>query len=155
MSKRRDLIRMTDEEAHAFLHGRRTMNIATYNHDGSIHLVAMWYGFTDDGRVAFETFTKSQKIKNLHRDNRITALVESGDEYSELKGIELVGTAELSDDPAMVMPVARSVVERYFGVEKPEDAEAIAAGLANKRTAVVITPTRTVSWDHSKLGGTY
>ena len=61
---RRDQIRMTDEEVDAFIHERRTMNVATFNHDGSIHLVAMWYGFLD-GKPAFETYQKSQKVANL------------------------------------------------------------------------------------------
>ena len=154
MAKRRDLIRMTDDELEAFLHARQTMNVATFNHDGTIHLVAMWYGF-HEGKLAFETFTKSQKIKNLHRDPRITVLMETGDKYEELKGVEVVGTATVTDDPAVVMPVARSVVERYFAVDKPEDAEAVAIGLANKRSAVIINVNRVVSWDHTKLGGTY
>ncbi len=65
---RRDQIRMTDDEVDELLHGRHTMNLATYNHDGSIHLVAMWYGFLPDGSVGFETFAKSQKVRNLQRD---------------------------------------------------------------------------------------
>jgi PPOX class probable F420-dependent enzyme len=152
--KRRDLIRMTDDEIDEFLHGRRTMNAATFNHDGTIHLVAMWYGFYE-GKPAFETFAKSQKVLNLTRDNRITVLVEDGDQYEKLRGVELVGTAQVVDDPAVVMDVARDVVRRYIGVEKPEDVDSIAAAMANKRSAVVIDADRIVSWDHSKLGGTY
>ena len=154
MGKRRDLIRMTDAELDEFLHGRRTMNVATFNHDGTIHLVAMWYGFLD-GKLAFETFTKSQKIRNLDRDPRITIGIETGDEYSELRGVEIVGNATVTADPAVVMPVAKSVVQRYFNPANDDDAEMIAVGLANKRSAVVIEPIRTVSWDHTKLGGTY
>jgi PPOX class probable F420-dependent enzyme len=155
MAKRRDLIRMTAEEVDAFLHGRRVMNIATHNHDGSIHLVAMWYGFTADGRVAFETFAKSQKVQNLRRDARITVLVEDGDAYEELRGVELVGTAEVDDDPAVLMPIARSVVERYIDDVKPEDVDAVAEAMARNRAAVILNVERTVSWDHTKLGGTY
>jgi PPOX class probable F420-dependent enzyme len=155
MPKRRDLIRMTPEEVDAFLAGRRVMNIATRNHDGTIHLVAMWYGFAPDGRPAFETFTKSQKIQNLRRDNRITALVESGEVYDELMGVELVGTAEVTEDPDVLMPVAQSVVERYMGVDDPEQAKAAAEMLARNRSAVVLDVEKTVSWDHTKLGGTY
>ena len=155
MPKRRDLIRMTTEEIDAFLAGRRVMNVATYHHDGSIHLVAMWYGFTPDGRPAFETFTKSQKIQNLKRDKRITVLVESGDAYEELKGCELVGTAEVTEDADVLMPIAQSVVERYMGVDDPDDAKAAAEMLARNRSAVVLNIDRVVSWDHTKLGGTY
>ena len=155
MAKRRDLIRMTDEEVDEYLHGRRVMNIATHNHDGTIHLVAMWYGFTPDGRPAFETFAKSQKVQNLKRDNRITALIESGDQYEELRGVELVGTAEVTEDLDVLMPIARNVVERYIENTKPEDVDAVAAMMARNRAAIVINIDRIVSWDHTKLGGTY
>ena len=155
MPSRRDLVRMTDEEIDAFLHApQQTMNVATHNHDGTIHLVAMWYGFYE-GKPAFETFTKSQKVLNLRRDNRITVLIEDGKEYEKLRGLELVGTADVIDDPNVVMEVARTVVSRYFQVAKREDIDAIAAGLARKRSAIVINAERTVSWDHHKLGGTY
>lgn len=155
MPKRRDLIRMTPEEVDAFLAGRRVMNIATHNHDGSIHLVAMWYGFTPEGKPAFETFTKSQKVQNLRRDNRITALVEAGEVYEQLQGVELVGTAEVTEDPEVLMPIARSVVERYMGPLAPDDAAAAAEMMARNRSAVVLHVDRVVSWDHTKLGGTY
>src|SRR3954462_15739905 len=141
--KRRELIRMSDDEIHAFLHGRRTMNVATHNHDGTIHLVAMWYGFYA-GKPAFETFSKSQKVLNLQRDNRISVLIEDGKAYEELRGLELVGTADVIDDPDVVMEVARTVVPRYFEVAKPEDVDAIAAGLAVKRSAIVINADKVV-----------
>lgn len=154
MPKRRDLIRMTDDEVREFLGGRRTMNVATIGPDGNIHLVAMWYGFLGDN-PAFETFAKSQKVLNLRRDPRITVLVEDGDEYGELRGVELVGRAVIHDDPETLMTVARSVVRRYFGVDDDDDVEAVAQGLANKRVAIEIVPEKVVSWDHTKLGGRY
>ena len=155
MAKRRDAIKMTTEEIDEFLHGRRVMNIATYNHDGTIHLVAMWYGFTADGRPAFETFKKSQKVQNLRRDNRITALVESGDVYEELKGVELVGTAEVTEDQDVLIPIAVNVVERYMEGVTDADKEGVAKMMARNRAAIVINVDRIVSWDHTKLGGTY
>jgi len=145
---------MTEDEIDEFLHGRRTMNVATFNHDGTIHLVAMWYGFYE-GKPAFETFAKSQKVLNLTRDNRITALVEDGDQYEKLRGVEIVGTAQVVDEPEVIMEIARDVVRRYIGVEKPEDVDSIAAAMANKRSAIVIAPERVVSWDHNKLAGAY
>ena len=154
MSKRRDLIRMTDEEVDSFLAGRNTMNIATHGPDGRIHRVAMWYGFVD-GKPAFETYAKSQKILNLQRNPQLTALVETGETYDELKGVELVGEGRISDDPEVVMECARSVVDRYFGVERAEDLDAVAQGLAHKRVAVIIEAERIVSWDHTKLAGGY
>ena len=62
---------------------------------------------------------------------------------------------QVVDDPEVIMEIARDVVRRYIGVEKPEDVDAIAAAMANKRSAIVIDAERIVSWDHCKLGGRY
>ncbi len=61
MPSRRDQITMTPDEVAAFLAERQTMNVATIGPTGHPHVVAMWYGFLD-GRPAFWTFAKSQKI---------------------------------------------------------------------------------------------
>ncbi len=142
---------MTDDEVEAFLHERQTMNIASFGPDGNIHLVAMWYGFLGPN-PAFETFAKSQKVLNLRRDPRITVLVEDGDVYEELRGVEIVGKAIVHDDREPLMAVAANVVERYFPIENPDDIPAIAEALATKRVCIEIVPEKVVSWDHRKLG---
>jgi PPOX class probable F420-dependent enzyme len=150
---RRDLIRMTDEEVEQFLDGRHTMNVATIGPGGRIHLVAMWYGFLE-GAPAFWTFAKSQKILNLRRDPRITALVETGEQYEELRGVELVGTGTIVEDRERIMALGRSVFERYTGPYTDEMAPVLEATGA-KRLVVKIEVESIVSWDHGKLGGRY
>lgn len=152
---RRDLIKMTAEETDAFLHGRHTMNLATHNHDGTIHLVAMWYGFLPDGTIGFETFERSQKVKNLQRDPRVTALVEDGDTYSTLQGVELVGTMEVSDDTDTLLAIAMDVLARYHPEVGESDRVAAAEMVIKKRVAMLLRPERTVTWDHRKLEGGY
>ncbi|HEX9682909.1 MAG TPA: TIGR03618 family F420-dependent PPOX class oxidoreductase [Acidimicrobiales bacterium] len=152
---RRDIIRMTDDEVSEFIGGRRTMNVATIGPDGNVHLIAMWYGFLD-GKPAFETYAKSQKVLNIERDPRVTVLIEAGDQYDQLRGVELVGTAEIVRDDERKTKIAASVVERYwdFG-DDPAAIELAVANLVNKRVGIVITADKVVSWDHRKLGGTY
>ena len=148
--KQRDVIRMTPEEVDEFLQGRRTMNCATINHDGSIHLVAMWYGFLE-GCPALETKTKSQKVQNLRRDPQITCLLEDGTSYEELRGVELVGHAEIVDDPERMLELGISVFERYQGIEYKDELRPIVEQMLNKRVVVKINVERVVSWDHGKL----
>ena len=108
-----------------------------------------------DGDIVFETFTKSQKIVNLKRDPRIAVLLEDGTEYNQLRGVSINGRAELHDDPEVVHPYALAVMRRNQP-EIPEDAlDQAAKVMSAKRTAVVVKPERTVSWDHRKLGGSY
>ena len=150
---RRDQIRMSDAEIEEFLSGRHTMNVASFNHDGTIHLVAMWYAMLD-GDAVFWTFGKSQKIKNLQRDPRVTLLVESGDEYSELIGVEIVGTATVLTDQDDIMAIGEAVYARYFG-EVNDEVRPFVALTGAKRFGVRVKADRVVSWDHKKLDGAY
>jgi PPOX class probable F420-dependent enzyme len=148
--KQRDIIRMTPEEIDAFLHERRPMTMCTVNHDGSVHAVAMWYGFLD-GTIAIETKAKAQKAVNLGRDSRITCMMEDGDYYEELRGVELVGRAEIVDDPDKMWELGVNLFERYYGTYT-EELRPFVETMLNKRIVAKVNVERTVSWDHRKLG---
>lgn len=150
---RRDQIRMSPAEIDEFLAGRHTMNVASFNHDGTIHLVAMWYAVLD-GDPVFWTFGKSQKIKNLQRDPRVTVLVEAGDSYGELIGVEMVGRATVLPEHDDVMAIGEAVYERYFG-EVTDETRPFIELTGAKRFGVRISVDRVVSWDHKKLEGAY
>jgi PPOX class probable F420-dependent enzyme len=147
----RSKIKMTPEEVEAFLQERRPMSMCSINHDGSIHAVAMWYGFVD-GRVAVETKAKSQKVQNLRRNPTLTCLFEDGDVYEELRGVELVGRGEIIDDPERMFELGVSVFERYYGATYTEDLRPFIETMLNKRVVIQLHVDRTVSWDHRKLG---
>ena len=146
---------MTDTEVEAYLDEQRTLNIATVSPSGHPHLVAMWYARLE-GDIVFWTFGKSQKVLNIRRDPRITALIESGDVYNELRGVELIGTARLIEDHDKIVEIGTAVAVRYNGLSA-----ASGAGLefirkqAHKRIGVAMTVDKVVSWDHTKLGGAY
>ena len=150
---RRDLIKMTDAEVEDYLAGRHTMNVASFNHDGTIHLVAMWYAVVD-GDPVFWTFGKSQKIRNLERDPRITLLVETGEEYAELMGVEMVGQASVITDRDAINAIGEAVYVRYFG-EIDDEVRPFVHATGAKRLGVRIAVDKVVSWDHRKLGGRY
>src|SRR5258707_15855451 len=94
---RRDLIRMNDEEIRAFLAEQRTLQVATIDHDGWPHLVAMWNVLIND-QIDFWTYAKSQKTANLRRDARLTCLVETGARYDELRGAQVKERAIINED---------------------------------------------------------
>lgn len=142
---------MTTEEVEAFLGESRTMNVATLGPGGQPHLVAMWYGFLR-GAPALWTYGRSQKVLNLRRDPRLTCLVEAGHSYDTLRGVELVGRAEILEEPEDVAVVGASVLARYTATMEPTAREALSRSGA-KRVAVRIVVHRVVSWDHAKLAG--
>lgn len=144
---------MSEAEIDAFLAGRHTMNVATLNHDGTIHLVAMWYAVMG-GDPVFWTFGKSQKIRNIERDPAVTCLVETGDEYAELRGVEVVGRGTVVRERDDILAIGEAVYERYFGAIT-EEVRPFVHQTGAKRLGVRIAIDRVVSWDHSKLEGAY
>ncbi len=146
----RGLIKMSPEETDAFLAERHAMSLCSINHDGSIHAVAMWYGFLE-GAIAFETKAKSQKAQNLRRDPHMTCMVEDGDYYEEFRGVELVGTAEMVEDPDRMWTLGVNLFERYYG-GYTEELRPFVETMLHKRVVIKLNVDRVVSWDHRKLG---
>jgi PPOX class probable F420-dependent enzyme len=145
----RSKIKMSDEEIDDFLAGRHSMSCATIGADGRIHLVAMWYGFLE-GMPALETKAKSQKVANLRRDPRMTVLVEDGETYETLRGVELVGTAEIVEDPDRLWEIGVSVFSRY-NAPYTEEMKPFVEIMLRKRVGVKLNVDKVVSWDHRKL----
>jgi PPOX class probable F420-dependent enzyme len=155
---RRGLIQMSDDERKKFIAASKTIIINSIGPKGYPHPMPMWFGVDPDGTVRMTTFRASQKVKNIRRDPRVSLLVESGEEYAELKGVVIYGKAEIVDDLEVVKQTLVSVTTR-FGA--PLDAAAregmlkVMEATASKRVCILIRPERIVSWDHAKLGGTY
>lgn len=153
---RRDQITMTPEEQLAFLEGERVVIASTIGPRGWPHSMPLWFTVRE-GEIWAWTFAKSQKVKNLERDLRCTLLVEAGELYGELRGVQIEAEAELIRDPERVLDFGKELTVRYSdGIEEIEgDAAAGLAAQAPKRVAIHFHPVRTASWDHRKLGGTY
>jgi PPOX class probable F420-dependent enzyme len=154
-------ITMTKSEVTEFLsEGARVLRLATLDKNGAPHQAPMWFTI-DDGRIVFRSFTKSQKIVNLIRDPRLSVLIESGAAYSELRGVMIQGTANLVTDPAYVLKIYGRLAARYPMVgETPveldiESLENAFGRFAPKNTVVIVEPTKSTTWDHTKLSGVY
>ena len=153
-SNRRDLIRMSDEEMRLFIEEQKSLQVSCMGSDGWPHLTTLWFAVVDQ-RIVFETYTRSQKILNLQRNPHITILLEDGIVYEKLRGVMIKGKAVLESKPENVEKYAKAVMVR----NQPEIGEEILSEAAKqmslKRTAVIVEPHEIISWDHTKLGGTY
>ncbi|TDQ05350.1 pyridoxamine 5'-phosphate oxidase family protein [Labedaea rhizosphaerae] len=149
MSRRAQIV-MTPGEARAFLAQSRTANVATIGPNGRPHLVAVWFVPRGDG-IATWTYRSSQKVRNLERLAQATVLVESGDTYDQLRGVSMECDVAIIEDVDEITAIGVELLTKHAGAADPGFVKAQAA----KRVGLVFTPTRVVSWDHRKLGGTY
>ena len=157
MPSRRELISMTEEERLVFLRSQKTITIISNGVGGYPHPMPMWFTVDADGSVRMSTFRKSQKVKNVQRDPKVSLLAEDGEEYAELRGIHISGSCEIVDDLRAVQdtPVDITGGEAAASQQAREGMYKVIEATAAKRVMLRITPEKIVSWDHRKLGGVY
>ena len=146
---RRNAIAMSAEEISAYLNEEaRYMALCTIGKDGFPHVVAMSYA-VKDGIIYMSSFKKAQKVLNAKRNPQVAVMVESGQGYSELKGVLIRGTCEVIDDPHAVWQSMKDVRDAQGNASPTEDA--VLKERAKKRAVLKITPVKVSSWDHTKL----
>lgn len=154
MAGNRDAVKLNDEEIAAMLAENLKVQVASNGPEGVPHLTTLFY-IVRDGKIAFWTYGRSQKIRNLERDPRVTALVEDGVDYFELRGISIQGRAEIIRDYDGIFSIGSEVATRMLGADSFEAlgdfGRETVEKQATKRVAVVIHPDKVATWDHRKL----
>ncbi|MFN2538512.1 MAG: pyridoxamine 5'-phosphate oxidase family protein [Mycobacteriales bacterium] len=139
---------MSPEEREAFLQAQRTCRVATIGADGSPHVSALWFVW-DGSALWMNSVVASQRWTNVVRDPRVSVLVDAGEAFTELCGVELIGTVEVVGEvPRTAEPSdALAVPEAMFGAKY-----AGGAFVADGRHAWLrLVPEKVVSWDFRKL----
>ena len=153
-SSGRDGVRMSDVEVADLLGDNLKVQVASLGPDGAPHLTTLFY-VVREGRIAFWTYARSQKIRNLERDPRVSVLVEAGDDYFELRGVSISGRAEIVRDHDEIYSIGSEVATRMVAAESFEALGDLGRETvekqARKRVAVVIHPDHVATWDHRKM----
>jgi hypothetical protein len=151
---RREQIAMSDDEVAAFLREQRVVTCASNGGGGWPHLMPLWY-VVREGELWSWTYAKSQKIRNLERDDRATLMLEDGEDYQELRGVMLETRAVIHRELDAVAGTGADIFRRYGGDSLGDEALAAVRAQAAKRVALQFVTERVASWDHRKLGGVY
>lgn len=142
-------IAMSPAEVDAFLREERTCRAGTVGPDGTAHVSPLWFAW-DGAALWLHSLVRAQRWANLQRDPRVTVLVDAGEDYGELRGVELSGRAEVvgavpwtgEPDAALDEPV-RLFGEKYAGGAFPAD---------GRHAWLRVVPEKLVSWDFRKSG---
>ncbi|MFI5978189.1 pyridoxamine 5'-phosphate oxidase family protein [Streptomyces sp. NPDC051452] len=144
-------IMMTPGELDAFLTVQRTCRVATVSADGTPHVSALWFAW-DGTSLWLYSVVRSRRWAQLCRDPRVAVVVDSGEEYDQLRGVELTGRVESvgevprTGELCAELDTAETLFARKnFGLdEMPHD---------GRHAWARLTPDKIVSWDFRKLGG--
>jgi hypothetical protein len=138
-------IAMDQAELDAFLAGQRTCRVATTS-PGGPHLTPLWYVW-DGGALWLTSLVNSQRWTDIERDPAVAVLIDAGEEYGELRGVELRGTVEV------VGEVPRTGAP-HADLAEPERRFAAKYGAMHhdgRHAWLRLTPDKITSWDFRKI----
>jgi PPOX class probable F420-dependent enzyme len=142
-------IAMTSEERDEFLTEQLTCRLASVGADGAPHVTPVWFVW-DGAALWVNSLVRSQRWVDVVRDGRVAVVVDGGEAYTELRGIEIRGHAEpvgqaprtAAHDPAV------AEAERLFA-RKYQDANEFTPD--GRHGWLRMTQTELTSWDFRKL----
>jgi pyridoxamine 5'-phosphate oxidase-like protein len=146
--KRGRRIAMSTDEVDAFLAAQRTCRVASIGPDGP-HATPLWFHW-DGTHFWLYSITRAQRWADLMKDPRIGIVVDAGDDYFGLHGVEISGTVEVVGEvPRTGEPndelgaVEMPFVKKNFGLDE--------MFYDGKHAWLRVTPTKIASWDFRKL----
>ena len=123
-----------NEEVRDLLNEPCYMRLATLMPDGSPQITVLWYRLDGD-TLNVICPESAQKVKNLDRDRRVSAVIESPD--SAHRYVELRGDCEVVRDDALARRELRQIANRYIGDESDEFVDGLSA---DPRVVLALTP---------------
>lgn len=138
-------VKLTKDEAYAFLDSRPGwLILTTIGRDGFPHSIPIGY-FRLDDHVYVGGRTGTQRLKNIERNPKVSALIESGGSMQDIKGLMIRGEASVVSEPDEVLRLMREGARRR-GTRKDQLPSEPRPGVAYIR----IPLTRFISWDYSR-----
>jgi hypothetical protein len=146
--RRARAIAMTPDEVDAFLAEQRTCRVATVGSTGP-HATPLWFVW-QDGVLWLTSLSRSQRWTDLQNDPRIAVVVDTGEDYGELRGVELRGRVEVVGEvPRTGEPLPelngpeQAFADKYSGGTVVRD---------GRHAWLRLVPEKITSWDFRKIG---
>ncbi|MGA8544884.1 MAG: pyridoxamine 5'-phosphate oxidase family protein [Mycobacterium sp.] len=145
-------IRLTVDEAWEALESAHTGILTTLRRDGMPIALPVWF-VVDDRSIALMTPAGTKKIARIRHDPRASFLVESGEQYTQLRGVHLTGRVEVIEDTTAMSRVEAAVNAKYAAF-RPRTGGLPAAAQAHyaKQAFLRFVPDgRILTWDNARL----
>jgi nitroimidazol reductase NimA-like FMN-containing flavoprotein (pyridoxamine 5'-phosphate oxidase superfamily) len=95
-----------------FLKTQKILHLTTIGNNKTPHIVPVWYMYSSK-KIYIGTNTKTQKAKNVKKNNRVAFCVDKG-VNSPIYGVMGQGNANLILENIKVKQIAKRILARYF-----------------------------------------
>jgi len=134
------------EKRWAYLTREKSIRLATLNEDGSIYLTPLWY-VVKNKRIYIPIDAGSRHGQNSGSGRTVSALVDSGDEYSTVHGVRIQGKMNLVEDATIIKEIDELLFEKYFYVDHPYAERYFEFGQFARRKMYELTTEKMIGWD--------
>src|SRR5437763_197181 len=85
-------IAMTEVEVDDFLGSERMCRLATVGAAGVPHVSPLWFVWDGSG-LWLNSIVGSQRWRNVQRNPMVSVVIDAGETFQELRGVEVIGAA--------------------------------------------------------------
>jgi PPOX class probable F420-dependent enzyme len=118
--------------------------LATLNRDGTPHVVGMWFVW-DGEALLLPTSRETRKARNVLREPRATVTIDDSRGGLDLRGITIVGRAEVVDAPGS-LELNRAIHRKYV-TDRGLALDPVREYLLGDDITLRLLPERVSAWD--------
>ncbi len=145
-------VRLSEDEAWAFLERGHTGIFTSLRRDGRPISLPVWFAVFDR-RIYLGGPAKTRKFARVRHDDRVSFLVESGLAWKELKAVHVSGRAQLVTDADELARVDAELDRKYAAHRTQRTAmpEATRSHYSGRAVLRIEPEGRMLTWDNARI----
>jgi nitroimidazol reductase NimA-like FMN-containing flavoprotein (pyridoxamine 5'-phosphate oxidase superfamily) len=127
-----------------FLKTQKILRLSTIGKNNFPHITPVWYMFSGK-KIYIGTDTKSQKIKNIQKNNHVSFCVDVGVNSPKIYGVMGQGIAKLILEMPKTKTIAKKILLKYFKTLENKSAKQL---LEDTDCIIEIIPQKFSIWNY-------
>jgi nitroimidazol reductase NimA-like FMN-containing flavoprotein (pyridoxamine 5'-phosphate oxidase superfamily) len=127
-----------------FLKSQKVLRLATIGKNKTPHITPVWYRYVGK-KFYIGTNSKTQKAKNVKKNNRVSFCVDVGINAPNIFGVMGQGKADLILDKSKVKTIGKKILLQYFKTLENKSAKEL---LEDTDCIIEITPEKFSIWNY-------
>ena len=127
-----------------FLKSQKVLRLATIGKNKTPHIAPVWYRYVNK-KIQIGTNTKTQKAKNVIKNNKVSFCVDVGINAPNIYGVMGQGEASLILEKSKVKIIAKKILLRYFKTLENKSAQEL---LEDTDCIIEINPEKYSVWNY-------
>ena len=127
-----------------FLKTQKILRLSTIDKNNFPHITPVWYMFSGK-KIYIGTDTKTQKIKNIQKNNHVSFCVDIGVNAPNIYGVMGQGIANLILEMHKTKTIAKKILLKYFKTLENKSAKKL---LEDTDCIIEIIPQKISTWNY-------